>query len=234
MARNDTQLRLALLPTFGWGGARDGAGRRPRGERPGVAHAPRPELDRHLPLHVTLRTRAHVWNLRTRRCHGVIAAALRGVLARGDFRVVHFSIQGNHLHLVVEAEGAAALARGMRALSGRIALGLDRLMRRRGRVFTDRYHAHVLRTPAAARRAVAYVLGNFASHVERRGGRVPDGWADPHSSVAERGPDGLPPPVSRPSSWLLGGAGLAREREAEYGRAAWRPVRTCADSSCCE
>lgn len=157
-------------------------------------------MDRYTPVHVTLRVRVHVWNLRSRRCHAVIVAALRGVHGRPGFRVVHFSVQGNHAHLLVEADDAAALARGMKALSGRIAIGLNRLMGRRGPVFTDRYHAHVLHSPAEVRNALAYVLGNFASHARRWGEPLGPAFVDEYSSAAARGPDGEPPPVSAPET----------------------------------
>lgn len=129
-----------------------------------------------------------------------------------QLRVVHFSVQGNHLHLVCEAPSAKALATGMKGLSIRLARGLNRLMDGRGTVFADRYHAHILRTPAEVLHALAYVLGNFASHARRRGERVPEGWADPYSSA---GPDAgrdqaawfrrdvAPNLTSPPRSWLL-------------------------------
>jgi REP-associated tyrosine transposase len=163
-----------------------------------------------------------VWNLRTRRGCAVFAAALRGVLGRPDFAVVHFSLLGNHAHLIVEADDSDALARGMRALSGSMAMRLNALMGTRGRVFADRYHAHVLRTPAEVKHATAYVLGNFASHARRRGERVRSRFVDPYSSAAERGPDGEPPPVSEPRSWLLRSARVvvAREPVVEYPAAA--------------
>ena len=98
MARRTAQLPLEPVPTLGWGGARAGAGRKPHGENAGLPHLAREGLTRHTPVHVTLRARPHVWNLRSRRCYAVMARALRGVLDRPDCRVVHFSIQGNHLH----------------------------------------------------------------------------------------------------------------------------------------
>jgi REP-associated tyrosine transposase len=221
MAKRAPQLPLDLVPTFGWGGARAGSGRRPRGEKAGISHERRLDVDRHAPVHVTLRAREHVWNLRSHRVYAIFAAALRGVLGRPGFRVVHFSLQGNHAHLIVEADDAATLARGMRALSGRIAMGLNRLMGRRGRIFVDRYHARVLRTPTEVRRALAYVLGNFASHAARLGEPIPGPFVDPYSSAAELGPDGERPPVSAPESWLLRSAGGGvREPEAGYGVAA--------------
>ncbi len=215
MASRTPQLPLLLPPRPGWGGARPNAGRKPRGEKPGLPHRTRVQVDPRTPLHVTLRTRAHVWNLRSRRCYAIFAGALRAVAGRTDFRVVHFSVQGNHLHLVVEADDARALAGGMKAVSGRVALGLNALMEKRGPVFTDRYHAHALRTLAEVRNALRYVLGNFSSHALRRGKAVPASYVDAYSSAAARCPDGEPPPVAAPRTWVLqvcGGPSSARSR----------------------
>jgi len=84
MAR-DKQLALDL-PT--WGGRRDGAGRRPAGERSGVSHARRPRLSRHHPVHVTWRMLPHVWNLRSRRAFRRIAAAFAAGCDRDGFRLI--------------------------------------------------------------------------------------------------------------------------------------------------
>jgi hypothetical protein len=103
--------------------------------------------------------------------------------------VVHFSVQGNHVHLIAEADGARAFALGVRALSIRLARRLNSMMGRSGPVFADRYHAHVLRTPAEVRNAIRYVLGNYESHAARRGEpKSTQGWVDPYSSAAARAP----------------------------------------------
>jgi REP element-mobilizing transposase RayT len=161
------------------------------------------------PVHVTLRVLPHVWNLRSRRSLAVFEAALAGIQGREDFRVVHFSLQGEHLHLVLEADDADALATGMQGLTVRLAKGLNRMMGRRGRVFTDRYHAHVLRTPAEVRNALAYVLLNRNSHMVRIGVRPDAGRRDDFSSAATLDgwtDGGAPAPrtvTSAPRSWLL-------------------------------
>jgi len=168
----------------GWGGKREGAGRKP-GPKPGVRHRPRPALAARHPVHVTLRTREHVWNLRSRRSFAAIEAALHGIMPRPDFRVVHFSVQGNHVHLLVEAHGAAALTAGLKALTGRISKHLNAMMAKHGAVFSDRYHAHALKTPREVRNALAYVLLNHRSHLARLGQPCPArGEADPYSSAA--------------------------------------------------
>jgi REP element-mobilizing transposase RayT len=149
-----------------------------------VSHHGRDAVTDREPIHVTLRCLDHVWNLRSRRAFDVIAPAIARAQRGDEFSVAHFSIQGNHLHLLVEARDGRALSEGVQGLSVRLAKGLNRLMGRHGRVFSDRHHAHVLRTPAEVRRALAYVLLNRRSHLARVGDAPPGGELDPYSSAA--------------------------------------------------
>jgi putative transposase len=181
-----------------WGGKRAGAGRKPVGARPGVGHRPRPELPRRLPIHVTLRMAPAVYNLRSRRSFRVIEAALRLGADRFDVRTVSFSVQGNHIHLLVEAPSRTALARAVKGLSVRIARGLNRMMGRKGRVLGDRYHAHVLRTPTEVKHAIRYVRDNARQHAAARGDVYSPGYVDPYSSA---GAPQVPLPAAQ--TWLL-------------------------------
>jgi REP-associated tyrosine transposase len=204
------QLDLPLPNRPRRGGARKGSGPKPKGARPGVSHHGRPRVTRHTPAHVTLRVLPHVWNLRSERSLRVIERALEAARqAWRELRVVHFSVQGEHLHLVVEAESGRALSEGMQGLSVRLAKGLNRMMGRRGKVFADRFHAHVLTTPSETRHALAYVLLNHRSHLARAGERVGRGVRDRFSSAAcfdgwKGGAAAEAPRVtSPPSTWLL-------------------------------
>lgn len=141
-------------------------------------------------MHVSLRLADHVWNLRSERSFVIIHEALAGVRRRPDFRVVHFSIQENHLHLIVEAGGPRALGNGMRALSIRIARSLNTMMGRTGPVFEDRFHAHVLRTPTEVRNALRYVLENHVNHRARLGLPAARGRQDEFSSAVAKAPRG--------------------------------------------
>jgi REP element-mobilizing transposase RayT len=140
-----------------WGGARAGAGRKPNGARPGEEHLRRPAVVKRYPLHLTMKV-SGVPNLRSERCMNVMRAAFRGGRERLGFRLVEYAVQPNHLHLIVEAEDKRALTRGARGLAIRIAMRLNAMLRRHGRVFTDRYHAVPLKKPRQVRRALAYVL----------------------------------------------------------------------------
>ena len=95
-----------------WGGARKGAGRKRKASRPQVPHGPR-ERFRKGALHTTLRMRREVWNLRTRRCFRALRHAFEQGCERFGVRVIHFSVQGNHIHMIVEAPDPQSLGRAM-------------------------------------------------------------------------------------------------------------------------
>jgi REP element-mobilizing transposase RayT len=146
-----------------------------------------------------------------------------------DFRIVHFSVQRDHVHLIVEAHDRVALSRGMQGLAIRAARGLNRALRRSGAAWGDRYHARELKTPREVRNAIAYVLLNRRKH-DARAAR----GADPCSSggfftgwVARiRRPDG-PSPVVLPRTWLATvgwrRAGLIRVDERPGARSRGSP-----------
>lgn len=207
-----TQRRLPLKARIVHGGRRPGAGRKPRGVRAGVSHAQRPAIRARHPVHVTMRVLPHVPSLRGREPYHIVRAAI-ALTSQSAIAIVHFSVLGNHLHLIVEADSNGALSRGMQGLAIRIAKRLNAHLGRRGPVFADRYHARVLRTPAEVRRALAYVLLNQRSHRARLGQRVGPGSIDPCSSgdafdgwrdaPAQPSTKVAPPATAPPRSWLL-------------------------------
>jgi len=187
------------LPLPRWGGARRGAGRKRESGRKNVPHRPRRKFRRGA-LHVTVRIRKEVWNLRTHRCFRALERAFARGCERFGFRLVHFSVQGNHMHYIVEAPDAVALGRAMKGLEVRMARALNKVMDRRGPVFADRYHAHLLESPREAVHAIRYVVGNWAIHAARER-RPPPRGVDPYCSDWPR--EGDPPLVVRPEWWML-------------------------------
>jgi REP-associated tyrosine transposase len=151
-------------------------------------------------LHVTTRVSDHVWNLRSQRCFRALRQALEKGCNRFGVRLVHFSIQGNHLHLIVECPDQVALGRATKGLLVRMARALNKVMHRRGQVFSDRYHAHLLRSPREAAHAVRYVLDNWRVHALREG-RSPPAGTDPCCSSAWAGAS--PPLVAEAQWWML-------------------------------
>jgi putative transposase len=174
--------RQLELPLRTWGGARPGAGR-PKKVGAGVPHLTRPALSRHHPVHVTLRVAQGVRSLRASR----VFRGLRGALAAGNqrfgFRLVQYSVQSNHIHMIAEANDRVALRRGLQGLQVRVARAVNRAHGRSGRVFADRYHARALKTPLEVRRALVYVLNNLKRHLASHGLRLAPWHWDPCSSA---------------------------------------------------
>ncbi len=220
VAAKSTQLGLALgKPKVKWGGRRKGAGRKSTGRAKGLPHRARPWHDEHHPVHVTLRVRRGLPSLRRYGVAAELVDAFRraatgsaGAQRRRTFRVVHFSLQPDHIHLIVESTSKASLGRGLQGLVSRLAKRFNKKLRRQGRVFADRYFGRPLPTPSEVRNAIVYVLTNAAKHAEPvpdRGTEPVDGL-DPCSSgfwfTGWRKP---PPaqlraaPVAAPTTWLL-------------------------------
>ena len=194
-----TRPRQSEFPFAHWGGARRGAGRKPAGERACVPHRTRARFARPHPVHVTARLRAALPSLRTPVARTAIEHAFRAGRDRLGLRLVHYSIQSNHLHLLVEAADTLALCRGTRGLLGRSAKSLNGTWGRRGPVFEDRYHVHVLRTPREVRNALRYILGNSAKHGTRSFGPDPCSsarWLDPDIPEESRA-------IVPPATWLV-------------------------------
>jgi len=160
------------LPLKSWGGARKGAGRKPASGRSNTPHRARPQHNPALPLHITLRARLRP--LRSQHIFPTVRLALSQAARRSAaFRVIQFSVQDDHLHLIVEAADKAALSRGMRGLAIRLARQVNQLLMRKGPLWADRWHGRALTSPRQVRNAFVYVLGNFRKHQSARSG---PGW----------------------------------------------------------
>ncbi len=215
MSRRAAQLALSLSAPRRWGGHRPGAGRKP-GEHPGLPHVSRARLPRTLPAHVTLRLRPDLPSLRTTRLVHEIERTFAAGCARPGFRLVHYSLQGNHAHLIVEARDRDAFGRGMMAIGARLARAVNRVAGRTGRVLADRYHARLLQTPREVHHALRYVLLNARRHAATARAAITRVGLDPASSarwfdgwrraagidVHTRSPT-TRPAVARARTWLL-------------------------------
>ena len=196
---------------------------RPIGPNPRIRHEPRDAFRASEPCHVTLKVRRELPSLRLPQIVRAVEATFRKGCDRGAFRLVHYSLQDDHVHLLVEANGAESLGRGMKSIASRFALAVNRALKRHGQVLLDRYHFRVLKTPTEVRNALRYVLLNARKHwaqsLRRRGKDVAkilrasvrpvldtassarwfDGWKG--ELALDRSP---PSPVAKAKTWLLG------------------------------
>lgn len=204
-----TQVRLplgrtpALRPTHG--GRRRGAGRKPKHSRAMVGHIRRERIRRPMPVHLTLRMLPHVNNLRAKHRYRVVRDAI-GRAAQRYVLIQQFSVQGNHIHLLVDAPSDVALTRCVQGLAKRIGPRLNAEMGTRGRVLQGRYHVHICKTPREVRAVRHYIRTNFVRHQREHAARhslpmpkLARNFVDPCSSDAPNLPFVLP----KARAWLL-------------------------------
>jgi putative transposase len=197
------------LPFPKRGGKRKHAGRPKKGFRASERHKKRERLLARFPVEITLRVERDLGSLRKYDTYHAIRRALPSTFRRTDFRISQISLQDDHVHLIAEASDEIVAAHRLNA-----AFSKKRGRVRRGRVFSDRYHARILRTPTEVKRALNYVLNNWRHHNQHHGiessfwdvdyfssGPTFTGWKeplpDPPTATYE------PLPMRPPSTWLL-------------------------------
>ena len=159
-----------------------------------IPHSARPDVRG--VCHVVLRVRRGLPWLRTPRTYRVLERAFRQGKEKQGFALVQFSVQRDHLHLLVETENKKQLARGMQGLGIRIAKALNRYWRRRvGSVFAERYFVRALESVKEIRRALAYVLNNARKHGVWSSSRKPDPFSSGPWYTGWLGGDLIPRPL---------------------------------------
>ena len=206
--RRRRPVQLGLEHAYrGRGGPRPGAGRKPNPGRRRVPHRRRAAVRRDRPLHVTLRLLDGLPSLRRTQELDIVRAAIRDS-HKANFRIVHFSILRNHVHLACEADDRDALTRGIQGLKIRMTRRLNKPWNRTRTIFDDRYHDREVATPKQARAMLLYILGNYRKHCAQQGRTLAARWVDPCSSARQL--DGWnqnvrlePGVVQPPRTWLL-------------------------------
>ena len=162
-----------------------------------VRHRPRPIHKARHPLHVTLRA-GRSW-LRNGYVLAVLHDTLTHTIERNRLlQVIHFSLQRNHLHLIVESRDRDTLSRGMQGLASILARRINRIQGQQGALWAERYHARELRTPTEVRNAMKYVLDNHRHH------RIATHCIDEYSSAAWLDREDAPDSPVRPGrTWLI-------------------------------
>jgi REP element-mobilizing transposase RayT len=185
--KRSSRKRHVQQDLFRRGGKRRGAGRKPKGPRAGERHETRPDFKPYHALHVVMRVAPEVGSLRKRKMYKALREATITAALRERFRIVHVSLQRTHVHLLIEAEHKVALARGVQGFTISAARHINTALgngvrRRRGRVFIDRYHVKVIKSPTQARHTIRYILSNWRHHNEDQHGLASTWLVDPFSS----------------------------------------------------
>jgi REP element-mobilizing transposase RayT len=190
------------------GVAKKRPGPKPR-ERANVRHRTRRVHKYWNALHITMRAVRGLPSFRMQTLYRAFERAVRRT-SRDGFRVVEYSVQDDHLHLIVEADDNDALARGMKSFSVRA----NRLFnaahgRGRGRVWGDRYHRRDLTSARQVRNAIVYCLQNYKKHqgITSDAARIDPcssaRWFQGWTATRTMGPDDGPRPTETARTVLL-------------------------------
>ena len=161
------------------GGRRPGSGRK-RIHSKGVAHRKRESVKPRHALHINFRVKVQIKNKLSLQ---ILKRAIQNARTHG-LKIIHFSLQSNHVHLLVEAANKEILTRGMRSLTITFSKGVDK-----GRIQLERYHLHVLKTLQETKNATHYVLFNEQKHSGLKRAYISDysslGWVRDLKSLAK-------------------------------------------------
>jgi REP element-mobilizing transposase RayT len=213
MARRRRRWKQLELRPRTWGGARDGSGRK-KSDRAGVPHRPRSPIRKKTVVHVTVRLVREIRSLRRFKLAPAMRTAFVRTAKKDDFRLCQFSIQRDHLHLACEADSKEGLARGVQGVEISFAKRLNAALGRKGKVFADRFHAVVVKSPRQLRNTLCYIMNNARRHGEpldpTYNGIDPfssawyfEGWSDDRWREGLGPPRGEDPCVAPAESWLM-------------------------------
>ncbi len=178
--RSARQLELSLVR--GRGGPGRGQGRK-KEKHDYVPHTVRPFVEARFPVHVSTRLVGGLPSLRGRRLWAAVRTGFVHGCKKDRFRIVHFSVQGRHIHFICEAANRQTLSRGVQGFKIRVARAVNGALGRSGAVFADRYHERIIKNPTQCRHAIAYVLNNQRHHAYAESASYPRDRVDPCSSA---------------------------------------------------
>lgn len=192
-----------------WGGRRPNSGRR-RKKSQGVSHSVREKVQDRTPLHINFKFKTRIRNKDSLR---TLKRAIKNAGSHG-LRVIHYSMQSNHIHLIIESANNEILTRGMRSLTITFAKGL-----KKGSIQIERYHLHVLKSLRETKNAVHYVLFNEQKHANLKTAYIDEysslGLVADLKKISKESGFSIVlrrirelPVLFEPKSWLLNRAGV--------------------------
>ena len=127
----------------------------------GIRHTSREFISRPSALHLTVKLkRADIQNKVILRIlkHAIYRSRLQGI------RIVHFTLEHDHVHLYAECGSNLVLAKGMKAFGVTLVKGINKLKRSKGTLYKYRFHLRILKTPRDAKNVINYILKNGIKH----------------------------------------------------------------------
>ena len=149
--RKGTQLKLTNPKNAGRKALHD----------PGIRHTSRALISRPSALHLTIKLKkADIQNKVVLRIlkHAIFRSRLQGL------KVIHFSLEYDHVHLYVECGDNHVLGKSMKAFGVSFVKGINKYKKSLGSLYKYRYHLHIIKSAREAKNVINYILKNGIKH----------------------------------------------------------------------
>jgi REP element-mobilizing transposase RayT len=141
-----------------------GAGRKAIHDK-GIRHTKREMIKKDTVLHLTLKIEKNKANLKNKSILKALQHSIKKARSLG-LKVIHYTLEYDHVHLLIEASDKISLGKGMQSLGISFSKGINKIKKQTGKVFKTRYHFRKLNSPREIKNALNYILGNGIKHRE--------------------------------------------------------------------
>ena len=151
--RTNTQLSFAKPKRAG----------RPAKVDVGIRHISREKLHRRSALHLTIKVRENKAEIKTKK----ILKALHHAIKRARLKrlkIIHYTLEYNHIHLLAEATNNEILHQGMQALGISLSKAINKIKSLKGSVYKHRYHLKKINSRRQYKNVIHYILKNGIKH----------------------------------------------------------------------
>lgn len=133
----------------------------------GIRHIERPRFNRPRSFHLTIKVKSNKADIQNKK----ILKALHHAIFRGrlkGLKIVHYTLEFNHVHLLVEASCNRVMHSGMQALGISLAKAINRFKSLKGSVYKHRYHYRQISSPRDLKNVLHYIFHNGIKHKRTR------------------------------------------------------------------
>ena len=79
-------------------------------------------------------------------------------------RIIHFSLEYDHVHLLVEAADNVELGKGMQSFGVTLSKAINRMRKMKGTVYKHRYHFRQISSSRELKYVMKYIFSNGVKH----------------------------------------------------------------------
>lgn len=151
--RKGTQLTLSNWKRAG----------RPAIHDKGIRHIAREIIKKSTSLHLTIKVRENKADIKNKQVLKILHYAIRRSRIKG-LRIIHYTLEYNHIHLLVEAADKQTVHQGMQSFGITFAKKINAIKRLKGTVYKHRYHLRKINSPRELKNVLYYIFNNGIHH----------------------------------------------------------------------